>query len=47
MIGIKTFPLRITNEFHQAIKAAARESDTSIHDYIIKAIQDKIQKGKG
>ena len=46
MIGIKTFPLRITNEFHQVVKQAARDADTSIHDYIVKAVQDKLQKDK-
>lgn len=46
MIGIKTFPLRLTNEFHKKIKSAAYRAETSLHDYIVQAIQEKLEKGE-
>ena len=46
MIGIKTFPLRLTNEFHKKIKSAAYRAETSLHDYIVQAIQNELEREK-
>ncbi len=41
---IKVFPLRLTAEFHKAIKSAAYRNETSMHGYILQAIQGKLEK---
>ena len=44
---IKTFPLRITKDFHAEMKEAAHEEHLSIHEFIVKAITERIlQQGK-
>lgn len=35
---IKTFPIRVTDEFHIRMKKAAHKADKSLHQYIIDAI---------
>jgi len=46
LIGIKTFPLRLTDEFHKEIKIAATKEGISIHDFIVKAVLEKLGKTK-
>jgi predicted HicB family RNase H-like nuclease len=41
---IKTFPLRITQEFHKHLSDAAYNEHLSIHEFIVRAIQEKIQE---
>lgn len=41
---IKTFPLKLTEEFHNKLKEAAYISRESIHEYILKAIEERIEK---
>lgn len=43
---IKTFPLRLTEDFHSKLKDAAYVERLSIHEFIMKAIEEKIVKGE-
>lgn len=47
MNKIKTFPLRMESEFHERIAKALEKSYLkSKHDFIMKAIEEKIQREK-
>jgi hypothetical protein len=39
---MKTFPLKIDENLHKLIKHAAIEEDSSVHSWIIDAINDKL-----
>jgi predicted HicB family RNase H-like nuclease len=45
-MDLKTFPLRLTGEKHIQIKEAAYTQRESMHEYILKAIEQRIQKEK-
>lgn len=39
---IKTFPIRVTDRFHKALKQAAHKANKSIHQYIIDSIKEQM-----
>ena len=39
---MKTFPIKIEDELHKLIKHAAIEDDTSVHSWILDAINSKL-----
>jgi len=39
-----TFPLRLIDDFHKEIKEAAYIGRTSMHEFILKAIRERIEK---
>lgn len=41
---IKTFPLKLSLEFHKKIKLAAAESEKTIEFFIVEAIKEKLIK---
>lgn len=43
---IKTFPIRMSEEFHKELKQAAHNTNLSINSFIIKAIETKIKKAR-
>lgn len=43
-MNIKTFPLKITEEFHAELKEAAYVERISIHEYILKSIKERIER---
>jgi predicted HicB family RNase H-like nuclease len=42
-----TFPLRITEDKHKELKKAAHEANESLHGYIVKAAEMRVEKEKG
>lgn len=42
---MKTFPIRIDDELHKRIKHSAIEDDTSVHSWILDAINSKLNNG--
>ena len=43
---IKTYPLQFTEEYLKEIKIKAKENNMSIKEFILNAIQEKIEKEK-
>ena len=46
MTKVKTFQVKLDNEFHREIKLAAYMKDITLHEYIVQAIQEKLEKGE-
>jgi predicted HicB family RNase H-like nuclease len=40
----KIFPLRLSIDFHEKIKQAAAEEHVSLHEYVMKAVNEKLQQ---
>jgi predicted HicB family RNase H-like nuclease len=47
MNEVKIFPLRFSKDFHISIVEAAKKSDKSLHQWLIEAANEKMQKEKG
>lgn len=43
---IKTYPLQFTEEYLKEIKEKAKEKNMSIKEFILNAIQEKLEKEK-
>ena len=43
---IKTYPLQFTEEYLKEIETKAKEKNMSIKEFILNAIQEKIEKDK-
>lgn len=43
---IKTYPLQFTEEYLREIEEKARENNMSIKEFILNAIQEKLEKEK-
>ena len=43
---IKTYPLQFTEEYLKEIETKAKEKNMSIKEFILNAIQEKLEKGK-
>ena len=43
---IKTYPLQFTEEYLREIEAKAKEKNMSIKEFILNAIQEKLEKEK-
>ena len=43
---IKTYPLQFTEEYLREIKEKAKENNMSIKEFILNAIQEKLEKEK-
>lgn len=43
---IKTYPLQFTEEYLKEIETKAKEKNMSIKEFILNAIQEKIEKEK-
>ena len=43
---IKTYPLQFTEEYLKEIKEKAKENNMSIKEFILNAIQEKLEKVK-
>ena len=43
---IKTYPLQFTEEYLREIEKKAKENNMSIKEFILNAIQEKIEKEK-
>ena len=43
---IKTYPLQFTEEYLKEIKIKAKEKNMSIKEFILNAIQEKLEKEK-
>ena len=43
---IKTYPLQFTEEYLKEIKKKAKENNMSIKEFILNAIQEKLEKEK-
>ncbi len=43
---IKTFPLQFTEEYLDEIRKAAADRDTTIKDFILSAIEEKMERGE-
>lgn len=43
---IKTYPLQFTEEYLRKIEEKAHESNVTIKDFILKAIEEKLEKEK-
>ena len=43
---IKTYPLQFTEEYLKEIKTKAKEKNMSIKEFILNAIQEKLEKEK-
>lgn len=43
---IKTYPLQFTEEYLKEIKEKAKENNMSIKEFILNAIQEKLEKEK-
>lgn len=41
----KIFPLRLSNEFHQLLKEAAKKENKALYQFIIDTLQAAIKKG--
>ena len=46
LIKVKTFQVKLDNEFHREIKLAAYMKDITLHEYIVQAIREKLEKDK-
>lgn len=42
-MGIKTFPLQMTDDYHKKLRKAAAEADITIKEFIFKAIDKEIK----
>jgi predicted HicB family RNase H-like nuclease len=43
---VKSFPLRLSAEFHAAIKETAGKEGKSIHQFIIDSLKKKVEMGE-
>ena len=43
-MGIKTYPLQMTDEQHQRYKEAAEELDITLKDLFFNAVEEKIKE---
>ena len=41
---MKTFPIRINDDLHRRIKHAAIDAGVSLHDWIVRALQDSADR---
>lgn len=46
MVKVKSFPLRVTDEWLDEVENAKKESESK-HDFIIEAVEEKINKRNG
>lgn len=46
MKGFKVFPIQIPDATHAKIKTAADSANMTIYDFIMMAIEEKIEKGE-
>lgn len=44
MSGVKVFPVRMSEEFHQKMVEAAQKAGKSLHQYILDVIQAELNK---
>lgn len=42
MNDVKVFPLRLSAEFHQLLVEAAKNTNKSLHQYIVEVLQEKV-----
>lgn len=46
MTQAKTFPIRTTEEWLKNVRLEAEKAGISMHEYVIKAIEEKMERGE-